>query len=109
MAHRWRTRERSRASVLTWTTVRHQAERGQQVIAEGACAVVRHPMYAGLLLIMSGLALWLGSTAGVMASFVPAGILALRVRFEEHLLRAALADYAAYAARVRWRMLPGFW
>jgi len=97
------------ANAFAETTVRHQAERGQHVITEGAYAVVRHPMYAGLLLVMSGLALWLGSLAGVIASLVPAGFLAVRILFEERVLRDALPDYAQYVARVRWRMVPGFW
>lgn len=97
------------ANAFAETTVRHQADRGHQVVANGAYSVVRHPMYGGLLLVMSGLALWLGSMAGVIASLVPAAVLALRIQLEERMLRAALPEYAAYAARVRWRMVPGFW
>jgi len=55
------------------------------------------------------LALWLGSMAGVIATLVPAGILALRILLEERVLRAALSDYVTYSARVRWRMVPGLW
>jgi protein-S-isoprenylcysteine O-methyltransferase Ste14 len=98
-----------RANAFAETTVRLQEDRGQRVITDGAYAVVRHPMYSGLLLIMAGLALWLGSIAGVLASIVPAGILALRIRLEERVLRAAFVAYVAYAARVRWRLVPGFW
>jgi len=47
--------------------------------------------------------------AGVIATLVPAGILALRILLEERVLRAALSDYVTYSARVRWRMVPGLW
>jgi protein-S-isoprenylcysteine O-methyltransferase Ste14 len=97
------------ANAFAETTVRHQAERDHQVVMDGAYSVVRHPMYAGLLFVMSGLALWLGSMAGVIASVVPVGILALRIHIEERLLQATLPGYATYATRVRWRMVPGIW
>ena len=46
--------------------VRHQADRGQVVVSDGPYAVVRHPMYAGLVPVLLGLTLWLGSTAGLI-------------------------------------------
>ena len=98
-----------RANAYAVTVVRHQAERGQDVVTTGPYAVVRHPMYAGMLPVMLGLALWLGSTAAVLAATVPLMILVTRIRVEEGVLRAALPSYAAYAARVRWRLLPRVW
>jgi len=91
------------------TVVRHQSERDQRVVETGPYAVVRHPMYAGLLLVMVGLALWLGSTAGAFAALVPGAVLAARVNLEERVLREALPEYAAYATRVRSRLVPRIW
>lgn len=89
--------------------VRHQADRGQVVVRDGPYARVRHPMYAGLVAVMLGLALWLGSSAGAIFTAVPGAILAARIGVEERLLRAVLPGYADYAARVRWRLVPGLW
>lgn len=91
------------------TVVRHQQDRAHHLVDSGLYRYVRHPMYASLLLVMAGLGLWLESSAGALMSLVPMLILALRIHFEEKLLREALPDYAAYARRVRWRLLPGIW
>jgi len=98
-----------RANAFALTVVRLQPDRAQAVVEHGPYAVVRHPMYGGLLGVMVGMALWLGSFAGVAAAVVPSLLLAARIVFEERLLRARLPGYAAYGERVRWRMLPGLW
>lgn len=66
-------------------------------------------MYAALLLVMTGMSLWLESWAGVLATALPMGILVMRIRLEERFLSQALPDYRAYAERVPWRLLPGIW
>jgi protein-S-isoprenylcysteine O-methyltransferase Ste14 len=79
---------------------------GQQVIDTGLYGVVRHPFYAAMLLVYLGAALWLGSYAGAIAT---SGFLVLtlaRVVIEERWLRDHLPDYAAYATRVRGRLIP---
>lgn len=91
------------------TVVRFQDDREQAVVDRGVYGVVRHPMYAGMLFVIPGLAAWLGSTAGVIASVVPLGILAVRILVEERMLRGRLAGYGEYAARVRYRLVPGVW
>jgi protein-S-isoprenylcysteine O-methyltransferase Ste14 len=98
-----------RANAFAVTVVRLQQDRAQKVVAFGAYAIVRHPMYAGVIGVMVGLALWLGSFAGVVAAVAPIVLLVVRIVFEERLLRAHLSGYAAYGERVRWRILPGIW
>ena len=98
-----------RTNAFATTIVRHQHERGHQVVSRGVYSHVRHPLYAGLVAVMVGMGLWLGSNAGALASLIPTGILALRIHFEEELLRRNLVDYADYAARVRHRLIPGVW
>jgi protein-S-isoprenylcysteine O-methyltransferase Ste14 len=58
---------------------------------------------------MAGMGLGLGSTAGALLAAVPAGILATRIVIEERFLRRTLPGYGDYAARVRWRLIPGLW
>ena len=66
-------------------------------------------MYAGLLPVMIGLALWLGSSAGAIAALMPVALLAIRIVVEERFLRRSLPAYAKYAEAVRWRLVPGVW
>ena len=42
-------------------------------------------------------------------TLVPVALLVARIGLEERLLRTRLPAYAAYAARVRWRLVPGLW
>jgi protein-S-isoprenylcysteine O-methyltransferase Ste14 len=98
-----------RTNAFASTVVRHQEERAHAVVDTGVYAIVRHPMYAGLAPVIVGLALWLESWTGAIAAVVPIGILAMRILAEERFLRRELPGYAAYASRVRWRLLPGIW
>jgi protein-S-isoprenylcysteine O-methyltransferase Ste14 len=90
--------------------IRIQSDRGQHVIDSGPYAVVRHPGYISGILVMlgSGLALcsWIAWAFLVVLS-VP--FLMYRVVTEDRVLQAELPGYRAYAARVRWRLLPGIW
>jgi protein-S-isoprenylcysteine O-methyltransferase Ste14 len=89
--------------------VRVQSERGHHVISSGPYAFVRHPMYSGAVLFMFGIALLLGSWWGVVTSPIFAILFGVRTRIEEKTLTTGLPDYADYAARVRYRLVPGMW
>jgi protein-S-isoprenylcysteine O-methyltransferase Ste14 len=80
---------------------------GQTVVSTGPYAIVRHPMYAGGLLMLLGVPLALGSYWGLAA--VPAmwPFLLWRIFDEERLLRKQLQGYSEYCATTRWRLLPG--
>ncbi len=81
----------------------------QHVITSGPYRLVRHPMYASVLLFFLGAPLLLGSWVGL--AFVPlfAVVLAVRAVLEERVLSAGLPGYPAYAARVRFRLIPHVW
>lgn len=89
--------------------VKIQNERGQHVIDSGPYAIVRHPMYASATIYLIGMPLLLGSWIGLAILPVLIVLLSLRIPREERLLRAELAGYEAYAARVRWRLVPYLW
>lgn len=98
-----------RANAFAVTVVRVQDERGHQVVRTGPYAIVRHPMYAGLVPVMVGIGLSLHSTATAIAALIPTAILVARIVLEERLLRARFPEYAEYARAVRWRLMPGVW
>jgi protein-S-isoprenylcysteine O-methyltransferase Ste14 len=89
--------------------VKHQEERRQTVIDTGVYGVVRHPMYAGGLLLMVGMPLWLGSYATALLASIPIGTLGLRILVEEQFLRRELKGYDAYTKRIRYRLIPFLW
>lgn len=98
----WRVmRENSFASATI------EVEREQRVISTGPYAVVRHPMYAGALLMLLGTPVALGSWWGLLAWPPMTGAIVWRLLDEEKMLRKQLAGYAEYAAKVRWRLVPG--
>ncbi len=97
------------ANAFAVPVVKSQTDRRQHVVDRGPYAVVRHPMYSGISLVMLGMPLWLGSSAGVLVALVPIAVLAVRIGIEEDFLRRELAGYADYATRVRARLVPFVW
>ena len=89
--------------------VRIQSERGHQVISTGPYAFVRHPMYSGAILYFFGMGLLLGSWWAAAIAAVIVALFGLRAVWEENTLIAELPGYAAYAGRVRYRLIPGVW
>lgn len=98
-----------RANSFAAVEVRLQRERGQTVISTGPYAVVRHPMYAYALLLMIGTPLLLGSLWGLIGLVLLMPLLAARALGEEAMLMDGLPGYREYAAKVRFRLLPGLW
>jgi protein-S-isoprenylcysteine O-methyltransferase Ste14 len=82
---------------------------GQKVIITGPYALVRHPMYVGVLIMVFGVPLALGSWWGLLIVLATIPILALRILDEEKMLRDQLDGYEAYARDVRYRLVPGLW
>src|SRR6185369_16073038 len=87
------------------SVVRLQEEREHMVIDSGLYAVVRHPMYAGTIPMLVGMALWLESYAAALLAAVPVGMLVFRIRIEEEFLKRELKGYEEYTKRVRYRLI----
>ncbi len=90
-------------------TVRIQKDRDHRVIDVGPYSRVRHPGYVGLGLWALASAFLLLSWAALIPAAVVVGWLLLRTALEDRLLRRELAGYSEYAARVRFRLVPGIW
>ncbi len=86
-----------------------QVERGQKVIDSGPYALVRHPMYLGMIVMALASPLALGSYVAlpVFALLVP--VLVYRLIHEEQTLCRDLAGYAQYCERVPSRIIPYVW
>ncbi|MGE5361647.1 MAG: methyltransferase family protein [Bacteroidales bacterium] len=82
---------------------------GQQVIATGPYAVVRHPMYAGSAALYVATPLALGSWWGVLPALAFIPVFVLRIRNEEEVLVRELPGYDDYRRRVRHRLVPFVW
>ena len=97
-----------RTNAFATTAVRLQGKR-HVVVDSGVYRIVRHPFYAGTLLVLIGLPLWLESVTALLCALVPIAFLTARIVLEERFLRRELPGYADYAARVPRRLLPGIW
>jgi protein-S-isoprenylcysteine O-methyltransferase Ste14 len=83
--------------------------KGQTVVSTGPYAIVRHPMYAGALLVFVGAPLALGSWWGLLFTPLFIAWFAWRLLHEEKFLRENLPGYTEYAHRVRCRLVPYIW
>jgi protein-S-isoprenylcysteine O-methyltransferase Ste14 len=89
--------------------VKYQQERHQTVIDTGVYSIVRHPMYAGTIPWMIGMAMWLQSYAAALLVVIPTLLLAVRILIEEEFLKQELKGYDIYMKKVRYRLIPFLW
>jgi len=93
-------RENSHASATI------EVSAGQRVISTGPYRHVRHPMYAGALLLLAATPVALGSLFTVPLVLPFLCVLVLRLRDEERMLCLELPGYAEYCREVRFRLIP---
>jgi protein-S-isoprenylcysteine O-methyltransferase Ste14 len=86
-----------------------QVEKEQKVISTGPYAIVRHPMYSGLLLIMLFTPLALGSYWAWLFAVLFIPVIVFRIRKEEKVLLAELKGYRNYCVQTRYRLIPLIW
>jgi protein-S-isoprenylcysteine O-methyltransferase Ste14 len=82
---------------------------GQKVIDTGPYAVVRHPMYAGIITMFLFIPTALGSFWALIPFIPVCVIIILRILNEEEVLRRDLSGYNAYCEKVRYRLVPFVW
>lgn len=86
-----------------------QVEKEQQVISTGPYAVVRHPMYMGLVLMIIFTPLALGSYWAVIPSVLCIPMNVFRIKSEEEILLRELQGYGEYCLKTRYRLIPFIW
>jgi len=86
-----------------------RVEAGQKLASRGLYKLVRHPMYAATVVLMSGIPLALGSYWGLLFVIPGVVVLAVRILDEEALLTQELGGYREYTQQVRYRLLPYVW
>ena len=84
-------------------------EAGQRVISSGPYAYVRHPMYAGAVLLILAVPIALGSWWGLLVAVISTPVLIVRIFDEEHALGAELPGYKDYLVAVPYRLVPRVW
>ena len=91
------------------SVVRIQADRGQTVCRDGSYRYLRHPGYVGGLLYMLAGTLVLGSLWALALQLLACVLLVARTALEDRALQQELSGYAAYAQKVKYRLLPKVW
>jgi protein-S-isoprenylcysteine O-methyltransferase Ste14 len=81
----------------------------QTVISTGPYSIVRHPMYVGVLIMMTGVPPALGSWIGLAFLVIALPALVWRILDEEQLLKKDLPGYIEYTQNVRYRLFPYVW
>jgi protein-S-isoprenylcysteine O-methyltransferase Ste14 len=104
--------------LVFWTTsvntflsryVRIQDDRGQQTVTCGPYRWMRHPMYLGVIVLMLGMPLALGSCWALMPGGLIGVLFVIRTGLEDRTLQAELSGYTEYVHKVRYRLFPGIW
>jgi protein-S-isoprenylcysteine O-methyltransferase Ste14 len=93
----------------TFTSATIELAPGQRVISTGPYALVRHPMYAGALIMLLGIPIALGSWWGALVIVAMMPALIWRLIDEERFLARNLPGYAEYQEKVRYRLIPRVW
>jgi protein-S-isoprenylcysteine O-methyltransferase Ste14 len=102
----WRAMSEN-AYASRWARV--QEDRGQKVVTTGPYALVRHPMYLGVIVLVFSSPLALGSYWGLVPGALIGLLYVIRTILEDRMLKEELVDYEEYAMRVRYRLIPGIW
>jgi len=90
-------------------TVRIQTDRGHTVVSRGPYRFVRHPGYSSGLLLYLAVPVLLGSWWGLIPAALVDLLVIYRTVLEDRTLHEELPGYPEYAARVRYRLIPGVW
>lgn len=83
--------------------------RGHSVVTTGPYALVRHPMYTIVIVLLFAVPVALGSRYALYLSLLLTVLIVLRTHLEDRTLHRELAGYAEYARQTPYRLFPGIW
>ena len=89
--------------------VRIQDDRAHHVVKTGPYRYIRHPMYLGIIFMISFTPLALGSSYALIFSVLIILLFILRTYLEDQALQKELPGYKEYINEVRYRLFPGIW
>jgi len=89
--------------------VKIDKERGHHVITTGPYAIVRHPMYTIIIVLLFAIPIALGSRFGLIPAGFLTALLLVRTALEDRTLQTELAGYVDYTKQTPYRLIPGIW
>lgn len=98
--------EAARRSLGRELTPFPQPRRRPTLVDAGVYRWVRHPIYSGVVMLLAGAAVAVGSAPGLMVTAVLAVFFAFKARVEERALSVGIPGYTAYLRRVTSRFIP---
>lgn len=89
--------------------VKIDEERKHKVITTGPYALVRHPMYISVIILLFAVPVALGSRYSLILALLLTVLLIVRTYFEDSTLHEELEGYPDYAKQTRFKLIPGIW
>nr|WP_283595518.1 isoprenylcysteine carboxylmethyltransferase family protein [Paraclostridium bifermentans] len=86
-----------------------QVENEQNVISSGPYALVRHPMYLGMLIMSLFMPIALGSYISIIPMLFIIPITIIRIKNEEEMLLKNLNGYKNYCSKIKYRLILFIW
>ncbi len=86
-----------------------EVEKGQKVISTGPYALVRHPLYLGVLLMYLFTPLALGSYWAIIFFLPLFPLIVFRLLNEEEVLLRELPGYKEYCQKTKYHLIPFIW
>jgi len=78
----------------------------QVLVETGLYSRVRHPLYAGGIIMMLFIPIVLGSLWGLIPALLGALSMIVRIEFEEEMLLKGMEGYKDYQSRVKYKLVP---